>query len=177
MAIVVSVDMEPFLAEGPAPELGDKLALFGQFVGSWDLEIVYYEPDRRLKGEWHFTWALGGGAVQDVWIAPSRAEIERGEPPGEWGTTLRFYDPAIDAWRSTWIGPRKHVVMPFLARQVGDEIVLEGSFQEGSLTHWIFSDVTPATFHWRAIESRDDGESWALVQEMDAVKRADAPLV
>ena len=69
------------------------------------------------------------------------------EPPGEWGTTLRFYDPAIDAWRSTWIGPRKHVVMPFLARQVGDEIVLEGSFQEGSLTRWIFSDVTPATFH------------------------------
>ena len=112
-----------------------------------------------------------------MWIAPSRAEIERGEPPGEWGTTLRFYDPAIDAWRSTWIGPRKHVVMPFVARQVGDEIVLEGSFKEGSLTRWIFSDITPTTFQWRAVESGDGGESWALVQEMDAVKRADAPLV
>lgn len=177
MAIVVSVDMEPFLAEGPDPELAAKLHLFGQFVGSWDLEIAYYDPDRRLKGEWHFAWALGGGAVQDVWIAPSRAEIERGATPGEWGTTLRFYDPAIDAWRSTWIGPRKHVVMPFLARAIGDEIVLEGSFAEGSLTRWIFSAIEPESFHWRAVESADAGETWKLVQEMDAVKRTAASLV
>jgi hypothetical protein len=158
--------MRPFLAEGPDPALAEKLALFGQFVGSWDLEIVYHDPERRLSGEWHFAWALDGRAVQDVWIAPGV----------EWGTTLRFFDPRIDAWRSTWIGPHKGLVLPFVAKQVGDEIVLERE-EVGTTTRWIFSEVAPESFHWRAVESRDGGESWTLVQEMDAVKRADPPLV
>lgn len=159
--------MEPFLAEGPDPELADELALFGQFVGSWDLEIDYHDPERHLTGEWHFAWALGGRAVQDVWIAPGE----------DWGTTLRFYDPALGAWRSTWIGPRKGLVLPFVARPVGGEIVLEGSFAEHALTRWIFSEITPAAFRWRAVESADGGATWTLVQEMRAVKRQAAPLV
>jgi NADPH:quinone reductase-like Zn-dependent oxidoreductase len=81
------------------------------------------------------------------------------------------YDEAIDAWRPTWIGPRRGVVMPFLARGVGENIVLEGSFEEGVRTRCIFSEITPDAFSWRAADSKDDDASWTLLQEMKARRR------
>jgi hypothetical protein len=109
----------------------------------------------------------GGRAVQDVWIAPSR-EVRGAGDIGEWGTTLRFYDPDLGAWRSTWIGPEKRAVLPFVGRQVDDEIILEGTFEDDLLTRWIFSDITPSSFRWRAVDSSDGGTTWTLLQEMSA---------
>ena len=170
------MQFDALFADGPAPDFRDELQLFGQFVGSWELDVVYHSPagERRTSAEWHFAWALNGRAVQDVWIAPSRRDRERGEAEVDWGTTLRFYDPRIGAWRSTWIGPVKRLVLPFVARAVGDEIVLEGGFQDGLVKRWIFADVEPESFRWRAVESSDDGHTWELVQEMWA-RRACAP--
>jgi hypothetical protein len=39
------------------------------------------------------------------------------------------------------IGPVKGYVLPFIARQIGDEIVLEGN-ESGKSRKWIFSDIT-----------------------------------
>ena len=167
--------LDAFLSEGPDPAFAERLQLFGQFVGSWDLTVTNHrsaDSPEVIPAEWHFAWALGGRAIQDVWIAPSRAARRAGEREGEWGATLRFYDETIDAWRSTWIGPRHGVVMPFIARAVGDEIVLEGSFEDGALTRWIFSRIEHDSFSWRAVESRDGGEQWVLQQEMEAVRSA-----
>ena len=160
--------LDALLADGPDPELKDDLRLFGRLVGSWDIDVVYHEDggQRRLSAEWHFAWALNGRAVLDVWIAPSRQDRECGEPPVEWGLSLRFYDPRIDGWRSTWIGPVNGLVLPLLARPAGDDIVLEGRFDEGTLTRWIFSGITPSSFCWRAVESDDGGDTWTLRQEM-----------
>jgi hypothetical protein len=103
----------------------------------------------------------------DVWTAPRRSL--RGEAaPYEYGATLRFFDPAIQAWRSTWIGPVRHLVRPFVARQIGDEIVLEGRFAPGSLTRWIFSDIAATSFHWRNMEASAENGPWILIQEMHA---------
>jgi hypothetical protein len=165
-----------FLSDGADQELAGELELFGQFVGSWDVSVTNYMPDgsaSTIPAEWHFAWALGGRAIQDVWIAPSREARERDGSDGEWGTTIRFYDREIEAWRSTWLGPRHHVVMPFIARRIDDEIVLEGSFEDGVVTRWIFSDVTSQSFSWRAVESSDGGDTWSLRQEMKA-QRQDA---
>jgi hypothetical protein len=160
--------IEVFLAEAPDAALAEKLQLFGQFVGSWELDVRWLIDEREpVRAEWHFAWALGGWAVQDVWIAPSRAERARGARAGEWGTTIRFYDAEIDAWRSTWLGPRNRVVMPFIGRPVGDEIVLEGSFEEGVLTRWVFHDIEPDSFRWKNVDSRDGGGNWIVNQEMD----------
>ena len=85
----------------PAPELADKMNLFGQFVGDWRFDYVGYKKDGtsfKAKGEWHFGWILEGRAVQDVWIIPGRPERNNpGTPKGEYGTTVRFYDPKLDA--------------------------------------------------------------------------------
>jgi hypothetical protein len=90
--------------------------------------------------------------------------------PYEYGATLKFYDPGINAWHSTWIGPVRHLVKPFIARQVNNEIVLEGSFVTGSLTKWIFSRITATSFQWRNVESEDNGQTWKMVQRMAAIR-------
>jgi hypothetical protein len=164
-------------ATGPHPHWAEKLNLFGQFVGEWAVSIVYYPAEggeRRMEGEWLFGWALEGRAIQDVWIAQHRSQrgTSAGSEPTEYGTTVRFYDPSIDAWRSTWIGPVRGVVMPFIGRPVGEEIVLEGTFAPGVSTRWIFSQITPQTFHWRAEESRDGWKTRWLQQEMRASRRS-----
>ena len=117
-------------AAGPDPEMKEKLMLFGQFVGDWDiLEARYPQPDGteiRRTGEIHFGWILDGKAVQDVWM--THYENPRRVVPA--GTTIRFYDPKIDAWHSIWISPKYGVIQTFVARKVGDEIVLKGQTKE-----------------------------------------------
>jgi hypothetical protein len=159
----------------PRAEIAAKLQLFGQFVGSWDVEVIFHKPDgtrQSVQGEWHFGWVLDGRAIQDVWITPKRS-LRAGaeEAGGEYGATLRFYDPKIDAWRSTWIGPARGFVLPFIARQIDDEIVLEGDFEPDASRKWIFSDITADSFHWRAIESTDHWITYRMVQEMFATRR------
>ena len=88
-------------ADAPYREHADKLMLFGQFVGSWSVESTYHLVDgtrRDERREWHFAWVLGGRAVQDL-ICPV------GAPPDRFGTTLRSYDPEIDAWHIVWVRP------------------------------------------------------------------------
>jgi hypothetical protein len=157
---------------GPAAEHREALMLFGQFVGSWDVELVSMIPgeEGRFDGEWHFAWILQGRGVQDVWIVPKRrfGRPGRGRPQYEYGSTVRIYDPAIDAWRVNWHGPLRNNFQNFIARASGDEIVLTGG-KAGSLPmRWIISDVQPESFNWRAEVSTDGGTSWFVVQTMHA---------
>jgi hypothetical protein len=171
----ISAMIEALQSDGPHSELASKLQLFGQFVGSWDVEIINYKADGSqevVSGEWHFGWVLEGRAIQDVWIAPKRSLRDTsGSVTGDYGATLRFYDPKIDGWRSTWIGPVKGYVLPFIARQAGDEIILEGSFESGESRKWIFSDITSESFKWRALESNDGWLTYRKVQEMSAHRK------
>jgi hypothetical protein len=169
-----SAMIEALRASHPRASLADKLQLFGQFVGSWNVEITNFRPDGSLEtveGEWHFGWVLDGRAIQDVWIAPKRSLRAGNEEIGEYGATIRFYDAKIDAWRSTWIGPARGWVLPFIARQIKDEIVLEGDFAPNPSRKWIFSDITVDSFHWRAIESSDGWLTLRKVQEMFATRQ------
>ena len=165
-----------FVSDGPDPHGPPELMQFGRFVGAWDLDVICYdeqgEVSRRLPGEWHFGWALEGRAVADVWIVPSRSRRDGSGPPsGEYGMSLRFFDPDIDAWRSTWLGPVHKVVLPFLAKQVGDEMRLERTDGD-RLVRWSFSEITPSSFRWRNTTSDDGGEKWRLEQEFFACRTA-----
>jgi hypothetical protein len=44
-----SAMIEALRSNGPHPELAAKLQLFGQFVGSWEVEIINYRPDGSVK--------------------------------------------------------------------------------------------------------------------------------
>ena len=169
-----SAMIEALQASHPRAALTEQLMLFGQFVGSWDVEVTSFNPDgsqETVPGEWHFGWVLDGRAIQDIWIAPKRSLRTNHEEVGEYGATLRFYDPRIDAWRSTWIGPIRGWVLPFIARKLNDEIVLEGDFAPEASRKWIFSEITADSFRWRAIESSDGWLTIRKVQEMFATRQ------
>jgi hypothetical protein len=161
-----------FLVSGqPAPELARDLSTFSQFVGSWDLTMAAIRPDgarTELVAEWHFGWALHGRAVQDVLITR--------DPDGAlvgYGTTIRTYDDRDGKWWIVWQDPLAHEFAVLFARPEGDRIVLEGQWPTASDTRfrWVFSDITPVSFHWEALISRDDGASWLLGEAIDARRR------
>src|SRR5689334_14752124 len=95
---------------------------------------------REETGEWHFAWILEGRAIQDVWIVPPRKDRT---PLGnyEYGTSVRFYDDALKAWQSTWIGPAHRVVQTFIARAHGNRIVMETTPDNKRRMRWSFDDM------------------------------------
>jgi len=52
-----------------------------------------------------------------------------------------------------------------------DEIVLEGRTAEGYPVKWVFSEITTDSFRWRSEETRDNGKTWTLKEEMEIRRR------
>ena len=115
---------------------------------------------------------LAGRAVQDIWIVPGRGQPGEGEPPLAFhGTTVRFYDPAINAWRSTFIEPVNHRVRRFIGRPEGEDIVLLSDEDQPQL-RWRFTDIRPDSFTWLGESSNDGGATWSLDEKMLARRTA-----
>lgn len=157
---------------GPDPGLAGDLELFGRFIGSWQLAWTGYlngTATARARGELHFGWVLGGRAIQDTWIVPGPGEPGAGVPPLAFhGTTVRFPDRRIGAWRSTWIDPVNGRVRRFIGRPDGDDIVLLSDEEEPRL-RWSFTEITASRFRWRG-ELSADGGPWELEDEMIATR-------
>jgi hypothetical protein len=153
------------------------MMLYGQFVGSWDGKVVVYEAGgarRESSSEVHFGWVLGGRAVQDVWIAPSRQGRNPTEQDRMYGTTLRVYDPQNDVWHITWIDPVRQVYDRMTGRQVSEEIVQEYCNPQGARCQWLFTEITADSFHWISRDSADEGKTWHLRAEFFLGRRTTA---
>lgn len=153
---------------GPAAEHADALMLYGRFVGSWEGSCRTHPaegPALEHSAEVHFGWVLEGRAVQDVWIVPARRD--RNGPAGPrnlYGTTVRVYDPAADAWNVTWMNPPNGAFTRLVGRREGDRIVQHGEDRDG-LNRWIFQEIGPDSFRWTGELSSDGGRTWRLVAE------------
>jgi hypothetical protein len=159
-------------AVGPFEGLSDNLRLFGQFAGTWDLEWHGQDSAGRevvVPGELHLGWILDGRAVQDVWRVPVDPADAQGMR-GFHGTTIRFYDPAIGAWRSTWIDPLNGRVIQFIGRPDDGGIVLT-EIDEDPHERWSFRDITADSFRWVGESSSDGGRAWVQYEEMLARRR------
>lgn len=148
------------VSDGPRPELAEAFAPFAPLIGSWDLDVAWYDEtgavERSTRGEWHFSWALDGRAVADIWITPSR-ERRPIDGDGEWGLSVRIYDPELGAFRSTWLGPKAAFVMPFIAHASDGTIRLEALTPTAAKTRWIFTDISDSGFHWRNEDEDEHG--------------------
>ena len=151
-------------ADAPDPQRKGKLQLYAWFVGQWDMDVTAILEDgstHSARGEIHAGWILQGRAIQDVWIIP-RLEEQRpgiGQLPGagNWfGTTLRIYDPNLDAWRILWSDPATNFFTQQTGRSRGLDIVQEGPDPRGGSMRWTFSEIEPASFHWTAERSLDN---------------------
>jgi hypothetical protein len=142
-------------ADRPAADRAERMSLYAWLIGSWTMDAVVHADDGTThhgRGEVHAGWVLDGRALQDVWILPGVFH----------GTTLRVYDPDLDAWHILWSDPLRQ----YYARQIGrardDGIVQEGTNDAGERTRWSFSEITPSSFRWRGERSRDGGATWQL---------------
>lgn len=165
-----------FTAPQVRPQLAEQMSLFTPLIGSWDLKVTDHKPDGtriETEGEWHFSWALAGRAVADVWICPrrSRLNVEENAVGNEWGTSVRFYDAREGVWRSTWIGPGRGLVRCFVGRPTPDGLQLTGTFAPNVETRWTFSNLTSAGFDWR--NETIDAFGQASLHQTFAARRAD----
>jgi hypothetical protein len=160
---------------GPDSERRDRLALYAWFVGDWDFDVTTFLEDgstHTSHGEIHAGWVLQGRAIQDVWMIPRledrKAGIEQLPGAGNWfGTTLRIYDPNLDAWRILWNDPATNFFSQQIAQARGRDIVQEGPDPRGGSMRWTFSEIEPDSFHWTAEHSMDD-EHWRKVVDIRA---------
>ena len=146
------------LADGPAPDRADKLVLYGWLVGAWKMDAVVHMDDGSRhtgSGEIRFAWALEGRAIVDVWVLPGVF----------YGTTLRVYDPGIDAWHIIWSDPVRQYYARQIGRAQGADIVQLGKTDAGDAIRWRFTDITPDSFRWLGERSLDDGKIWQLQAE------------
>jgi hypothetical protein len=153
------------------------LALYAFLIGRWDTTVVAHEPDgtsHENRGEIHAGWVLEGRAIQDVWLVPVRPErrtpLQQLPVTGSWyGTTLRVYDPGIDAWHILWTDPATQFMARQLGRPRGADIVQEGKLESGAILRWSFTDIAPRSFHWIGEVSTDEGGSWR--RQVDVLAR------
>ena len=158
-------------ASSRSPEIPPSADIYGWLVGSWELDVRYYwganVASRRIRGEAHFAWTLEGRAVQDVWIMPRRSDrtAELDKHLNMYGTTLRVWDPSLQAWRITWINPAGDHREEQIGRRSGNDIVQLGTRPDGTPTRWTFTEITADSFHWLGEALQPDGKTWKLEGE------------
>jgi hypothetical protein len=159
--IIASAFIDALHADAPAPDRDAKMGLYGWLIGSWTMDAVVHLGDGKRhegSGEIHFGWVLQGRAVQDVWILPDVF----------YGTTLRIYDPGLDAWHILWSDPLRQFYTRQIGRACGRDIVQEGTNDAGDGVRWSFTEITPHSFRWLGERSRDGGASWERQAEFVA---------
>jgi hypothetical protein len=160
------------IAPGPHPSVPRDDQIFAPFIGSWNLRVKWYDAQgvttREEAGEWHFAYVLEGRAVQDVWIVPPRGERNRGADLYEYGASLRFFDPSLSAWRSTWIGPMHGLVRTFIAKRVNSGVMLETTGDVLPRMRWSFHDIAPSSFRW-SNEVWEEGR-WRLQKSLECTR-------
>jgi hypothetical protein len=103
---------------------------------------------------------LEGRAIQDVSILPGIFH----------GTTLRIYDPGLDAWHIIWSDPLRQFYARQIGRARGKDIVQDGTDGAGNPMRWSFTEITPDSFRWIAERSFDGGGTWWRQREYRACR-------
>src|SRR5262245_26323573 len=167
---------EVLAAPGRAPDIPEAADAYGWLIGSWDLDVCRYWGDdvsaQGVKGEVHFGWVLEGRAVQDVWIMPRRPDRKASmeKTRNMYGTTLRAWDPTIEAWRITWVNPAGDHHEQQIGRRVGKDVVQIGTRPNGTVTRWSFTEITADSFRWLGEALEPDGKTWRLEGEFRATR-------
>ena len=173
LASTVDPFLEILAPTSGSPDINPEDDLYGFLIGSWEFDLVAHPDDGNVTcsmGEAHFAWVLDGRAIQDVFINPQRSDRTADSPKfGNWyGTTFRYFDPTIRAWRVFWFNPDDGIRAELIGRRRGNDIVQEGHFPDGTPIRWTFSEITPDSCRWRGERLEPDGKTWRLQVEFRA---------
>jgi hypothetical protein len=153
--------LEALPADGPAPDRAGKMGLYAFLVGAWSIDGIVHRDDgttHKDRGKIHAGWVLAGRAIQDVWIFPGIFH----------GSTLRVYDPGLDAWHILWSDPLKQYYTRQIGRAQGNDIVQDGKAENGDIIRWRFTERTPDSFHWLGERADAGGANFRLQAEFFA---------
>jgi hypothetical protein len=146
----------------PAVDRARGLELYGWLIGDWTMTTITHRDDGSVHngtGEIHFGWVLEGRAIQDVWVIHGLF----------YGTTLRVYDPGLDAWHIIWSDPVRQYYARQIARPQGNDIVQVGTHDKETV-RWTFTDIAADSFRWVGERSADGGKTWALQSDYRATR-------
>lgn len=147
-------------ATGPQAKLPES-ALYGRFVGTWDVSYQIYDKDgkvRPYRGQVTYSWILDGGAMQEIWTSDAH-----NKEPQPYGTTIDFYDGKRQRWTAVWIYPAQGMTTVVTGSEVDGRIVLTGRDQAGAIQRWSINDIQTDSFAWRFEGSNDEGKTWQLL--------------
>ncbi len=147
-------------ATGPQAKLPES-ALYGRFVGTWDVSYEIYDKDgkvRPYRGQVTYSWILDGGAMQEIWTSDAH-----NKEPQPYGTTIDFYDGKRQRWTAVWIYPAQGMTTVVTGSEVDGRIVLTGRDQAGAIQRWSINDIQTDSFAWRFESSNDEGKTWQLL--------------
>jgi hypothetical protein len=162
-SVPVNTDMIRHLAATGPQEKMPQSALFGRFVGTWDVSYEIYDKDgsmRRNRGQVIFGWILDGWALQEIWTSDAHDN-----EPKPFGTSIRFYDSKRQRWTEVWIYPTQGMTTIMSGGEVEGRIVLTGRDAAGAMLRWSFNDIQADSFVWRGELSNDEGKTWRLQGE------------
>lgn len=167
---------ERLYSNRPHPDMVQDLMLFGQFVGLWEMDVMFFNDANEMiynqKNEWLFFWILDGRAIQDILIGPNMNENLSTEPgKRRMGTSVRQYDIKEHIWNITWFGVTGNDYVNLTSQKKNDEILLEGFEPDGSLIKWVFKHIELNSFEWEGYNSNDNGKSWHLDQKMIGTRK------
>jgi len=157
-----------------SPEIPESADVYGWLCGNWDLEVLHYLAidlrGRGMTGKVHAARVLEGRAVQDVWIMPAPDWDPR---LMMYGTTLRWWDPSIQAWRIDWTNPGRSHHEDQIGNWNGRDILQTGRRPDGTKTRWTFTEITASSFHWRGEATYPGATEWTLEGEFLAKRTRD----
>jgi hypothetical protein len=165
---------EALVSQTRSSEISAHEDVYAKLLGAWDVEARDRTENGTFQvthGEWFFARTLEGRAVQDVWIAPTRANRRTAAPgTNRYGTSVRTFDPRTRTWQVTWFNPVTGAFNVLQTRMEGEHIVQEGALDDGRRIRWIFQEITDRTFHWTGEGQLPDG-SWRLEAEFFGRRR------
>lgn len=162
-------------AQRPVPAEASQFAFL---VGQWD---VTAKPPahslaekihgvRALTGTWTAWRAMDGFGVDD--------ELRIVDPSGNphlVAHSLRMYDPAAKAWKSTTFDAFGGAVIPMSGAWNGHELTITSSALGAggkTLVRARFHDITPGSFAFTEDRSTDGGATWSELFTADAKRVA-----
>jgi hypothetical protein len=147
-------------ATGPQAKVPER-ALYGRFVGTWDVSYEIYDKDgkvRPYRGQVTYSWILDGGTMQEIWTSDAH-----NKEPQPYGTTIDFYDGKRQRWTAVWIYPAQGMTTVVTGSEVDGHIVLTGRDEAGAIQRWSINDIQTDSFVWRFESSNDEGKTWRLL--------------
>jgi hypothetical protein len=169
-------DAVDFMATGqqgtygiPAPDAPDAARQFDFLIGTWTADQeLQVSPERTVQFTSTATavHALNGyGILEHNW-----ADTDPNFPDAAF-SVIRIYNRAMRRWESLYMHNRTNSPLFFGGRKEGDDVVLhyfEIDTGAPNFSYFIFHDIQPDRYSWRADTSTDHGATFSTTWTIEA---------